>query len=75
MNRTYFSQKFTTNTLSTISLEKLLRLPRKEYKTITVKVETFNRFIKATQEAKKSDPEIDNSLFVDSLLDLRKKHK
>lgn len=50
-------------------------LPRKEYKTITVKVETFNRFLKAAQEAKKSDPELDNSIFVDSLLDLRKKHK
>lgn len=50
-------------------------MPRKEYKTITVKVETFNRFIKASQEAKKIDPDLDNSLFVDSLLDLRKKHK
>ncbi|MEO9277902.1 MAG: hypothetical protein ABI340_09025 [Nitrososphaera sp.] len=50
-------------------------MPRKEYKTITVKVETFNRFIKASQEAKRNDPDLNNSLFVDSLLELRKKHK
>lgn len=74
MNRTYFLQKNTTYTLSTDS-SKQTQLPRKEYKTITVKVETFNRFIKATQEAKKANPDVDNSLFVDSLLDLRKKHK
>ncbi|MBI3640280.1 MAG: hypothetical protein HY223_08205 [Thaumarchaeota archaeon] len=43
-------------------------MPRKEYKTITVKVETFQKFLKAINEAKKADPEIDNSKFVDGLL-------
>jgi len=43
-------------------------VPRKEYRTITVKVDTFERFLKVVHEAKKADPQIDNSKFLDGLL-------
>lgn len=48
-------------------------LPRKEYKTITVKEETFVRFLKVIHDAKKANPELDNSTFLDKLLDSYKK--
>ena len=51
-------------------------MPRKEYKTITVKGETFNKFLRACRQAKKSDPEIDNSVFLEKLITkYRKKHR
>jgi len=50
-------------------------LPRKEYKTITVKVEAYTRFMKAVKEAKKIDPEIDTSEFLESLIKESKKSK
>jgi len=43
-------------------------MPRKEYKTITVKSESFQKFVRAVKEAKKGDPSIDNSLFLNSLI-------
>jgi hypothetical protein len=43
-------------------------MPRKEYKTITVKTEAFQKFVKAVKEAKKEDPELDNSTFLNSLV-------
>lgn len=35
-------------------------MPRKEYKTITVKSEAFQKFVKAIKEAKREDPSLDN---------------
>ncbi len=43
-------------------------MPRKEYKTITVKEETFSKFLRACRQAKKSDPAVDNSVFMEKLL-------
>ncbi|CUR52465.1 protein of unknown function [Nitrosotalea devaniterrae] len=43
-------------------------MPRKEYKTITVKTEAFQKFVKAIREAKKDDPLLDNSTFLNSLV-------
>ncbi|MDE1766898.1 MAG: hypothetical protein KGI27_11615 [Thaumarchaeota archaeon] len=48
-------------------------MPRKEYKTITVKEQSFVKFLKAVHEAKKSNPDLDNSLFLEKLLDSYKK--
>jgi hypothetical protein len=44
-------------------------LPRKEYKTITVKLKTFLRFAKVVKDARKNDLKISNSSFLESLLD------
>jgi len=49
-------------------------LPRKEYKTITVKSESFQKFIKAIRDAKKYDPLLDNSTFLNSLVSEYKKN-
>lgn len=43
-------------------------MPRKEYKTITVKNESYNQFKRAVREAKKKDKSLDNSMFLDSLI-------
>ncbi|HEU5487760.1 MAG TPA: hypothetical protein VFA69_03620 [Candidatus Nitrosotalea sp.] len=43
-------------------------MPRKEYKTITVKTEAFQKFAKAVREAKKENPSLDNSTFLNSLV-------
>ena len=43
-------------------------MPRKEYKTITVKSEAFQKFVKAIKEAKRGDPSLDNSIFLNSLI-------
>ncbi|MDE1828915.1 MAG: hypothetical protein KGI25_01200 [Thaumarchaeota archaeon] len=48
-------------------------MPRKEYKTITVKEQTFVRFLKAVHDAKKANPELDNSVFLEKLLDSYRK--
>lgn len=48
-------------------------MPRKEYKTITVKVEAFQKFIRAIREAQKSNPSLDNSTFLTSLLGKKSK--
>ncbi|HJT10698.1 MAG TPA: hypothetical protein VJ771_07935 [Candidatus Nitrosotalea sp.] len=48
-------------------------MPRKEYKTITVKEQAFVRFLKAVHDAKKANPGLDNSLFLEKLLDHYKK--
>jgi hypothetical protein len=48
-------------------------LPRKEYKTITVKAESFQKFIKAIKDAKKDDPTLDNSEFLNALVSKYKK--
>jgi hypothetical protein len=45
-------------------------LPRKEYKTISVKVKTFLRFVKGTKDARKKNSTMTNTLFLDHLLDL-----
>ncbi len=46
-------------------------LPRKEYKTITVNVDTFLRFIDGVSDARKTDSKVNNSNFLESLLDCR----
>lgn len=48
-------------------------MPRKEYKTITVKEQTFVRFLKAAHDAKKANPDSDNSVFLEKLLDSYRK--
>ncbi len=48
-------------------------MPKKEYKTITVKVETFQRFHRIIREAKREDAVLDNSKFFDMLLEKYKK--
>lgn len=48
-------------------------MPRKEYKTITVKEQTFNRFLRAVHDAKKANPDLDNSSFLEKLLELYRK--
>ncbi len=49
-------------------------MPRKEYKTITVKVETHPKFLKAVRDAKR-DEATDNSKFLDLLLSTHKRSK
>jgi len=58
------------------SISKLLHthcVPRKGYKTITVKMECFCEFVKAVKEAKERHS-IDNSEFLMQLLNLYYKH-
>ncbi|NHI02691.1 hypothetical protein DYY67_0388 [Candidatus Nitrosotalea sp. TS] len=43
-------------------------MPRKEYKTITVKNESYDQFKRAVREAKKKDKSLDNSMFLDLLI-------
>lgn len=45
-----------------------ISMPRKEYKTITVKNESYDQFKKAVREAKKKDKSLDNSMFLDLLI-------
>lgn len=49
-------------------------MPRKEYKTITVKAETQVKFLRAVRDAKRDDI-TDNSKFLDLLLSVNKKSK
>lgn len=46
-------------------------LPRKEYKTISVKVKTFVRFVKDAREAREEDATMNNTRFLDHLLDIK----
>jgi hypothetical protein len=50
-------------------------LPRKEYKTITVKSESFQKFIRAIKDARKDDPSLDNSTFLNLLITKYKKNQ
>jgi len=43
-------------------------MPRKEYKTITVKNESYEQFKKAVKEAKRKDKSLDNSTFLNVLI-------
>ncbi|MDE1830101.1 MAG: hypothetical protein KGI25_07245 [Thaumarchaeota archaeon] len=43
-------------------------MPRKEYKTITVKNECYEYFKKAVRDAKKKDKSLDNSSFLNLLV-------
>ena len=45
-----------------------ISVPRKEYKTITVKNESYEQFKKAVREAKKKDKSLDNSTFLNVLI-------
>jgi hypothetical protein len=46
-------------------------LPRKEYKTISIKVKTFARFVKDAREAREEDATMNNTRFLDHLLDIK----
>ncbi|MDE1765089.1 MAG: hypothetical protein KGI27_02320 [Thaumarchaeota archaeon] len=50
-------------------------MPRKEYKSITVKNESYEQFKKAVRDAKKKDSTLDNSTFLDLLLSHHRKYK
>ncbi len=50
-------------------------MPRKEYKTITVKAEAFLRFTRAIRKAQRDDPSLDNSTFLKSLVSKRQKKR
>ncbi|MDE1770241.1 MAG: hypothetical protein KGI28_06805 [Thaumarchaeota archaeon] len=50
-------------------------MPRKEYKTITVKIEAFQQFANAIKKARKEDPNLDNSTFLASLVSKSQKTK
>jgi hypothetical protein len=50
-------------------------VPRKEYKTITVKVGAFEQFAKAMKKAKQEDPSLDNSTFLMQLVSKNQKAK
>ncbi len=50
-------------------------MPKKGYRSLTVKEDVYDKFLKAVQDAKKVDPNIDNSKFIDSFLDKHKKAK
>lgn len=43
-------------------------MPRKEYKTITVKNESYEQFKKAVRDAKRKDKSLDNSTFLNVLI-------
>jgi len=43
-------------------------VPRKEYKTITVKNQCYEHFKKAVRDAKKKDKSLDNSTFLNLLV-------
>ena len=45
-----------------------ISMPRKEYKTITVKNESYEQFKRAVRDAKKKDKSLDNSTFLTSLI-------
>ncbi|CUR52645.1 protein of unknown function [Nitrosotalea devaniterrae] len=50
-------------------------MPRKGYGTITVKVETLQKFLKAKHNAKTANPRMQNSKFLDLLLEMYKQSK
>ena len=50
-------------------------MPRKEYKTITVKAATHIRFLKTVHDAKRDEIKTDNSKFLDLLLNTYKRSK
>lgn len=49
-------------------------MPRKEYKTITVKASTFYKFTKAVRQAKETNNGADNTRFLAYLLHLYNEH-
>ncbi|HJT10161.1 MAG TPA: hypothetical protein VJ771_05195 [Candidatus Nitrosotalea sp.] len=59
-------QKKSTNNLSTYRT--ITFVPRKEYKSITVKNECYEHFKRAVRDAKKKDKSLDNSMFLDLLV-------
>lgn len=50
-------------------------MPRKEYKTITVKVAAFEQFARAMKKAKQENPDLDNSTFLMQLISKGQKPK
>ncbi len=52
-----------------------ISMPRKEYKSITVKNGSYEQFKKAVKDAKKKDESLDNSAFLDLLMKQRQRSK
>lgn len=50
-------------------------VPKKGYKSLTIKDAVYERFMKEVKEVKKSNSKVENSDFLDSLLDKHKKSK
>ncbi len=50
-------------------------MPRKEYKSITVKNRSYKQFIRVVKKAKKKDKSLDNSAFLDLLISQRQRFK
>jgi len=48
-------------------------MPRKEYKTITIKNATYERFLKIIQEQKRKTPRIHHTEFLKLLFDMYQK--
>lgn len=61
---------FQTYTKPYIAFSNGVSLPRKEYKTISVKVKTFVRFVKDSKNARENDTTMNNTKFLEHLLDL-----
>jgi len=50
-------------------------MPRKEYKTITVKTAAFQMFTRAIKKAQKDDPSLDNSTFLKMIISKNQKKR
>ncbi|MDE1763527.1 MAG: hypothetical protein KGH88_04695 [Thaumarchaeota archaeon] len=50
-------------------------MPRKEYKSITVKNDCYEHFRKAVRDAKKKDRTLDNSTFLNLLVNHHQRYK
>lgn len=50
-------------------------VPRKEYKSITVKNSSYEQFKRAVKDAKKKDESLDNSTFLDLLMKQRQRSR
>jgi predicted CopG family antitoxin len=44
-------------------------VPKKGYKALTIRDDVYERFMKEVREAKKSNPEMDNSKFLKLIMD------
>jgi len=52
-----------------------ISMPRKEYKSITVKNGSYEQFKRVVKEAKKKDKSLDNSSFLDMLMKQHQRSK
>jgi hypothetical protein len=47
-------------------------MPKKGYRSLTMKEDVYERFMKEIKEAKRTNPDIENSKFLESLMNKRK---